>query len=59
MVDDDGDLIFDELYMDSDSNLSPSESGKENKDRPVFSVPSVIPPKWDTTYGRSRRDHPT
>lgn len=51
MVDDDGDLIFDKLYMDLDSNLSPSESDKENKDRQVFSVPSVIPAKWDATHG--------
>lgn len=59
MVDGDGDLIFEKLYMDSDSNLSPSESDKENKDRQVFSVPSVIPAKWDATHGRSRRDHLT
>lgn len=40
MVADDGDLIFDALCMDSDSDLSPPESSKEepsgdkeNKDR--------------------------
>lgn len=47
-----GDLIFDALCTDSDSNMIPPESseeephsGEENKDRSASMVPSVIPVK--------------
>lgn len=63
MVDGGGDFVFDALCTNSDSNLSSPTSGeedsfsdKEGKDLPTSTAPSMIPAKWGTTRGRSRRD---
>jgi hypothetical protein len=67
MADGGGDLIFDALCTDSDSNLNPPKSseeeprpgGKENEDHPTVAASSMIPAQWGATHGRSRRGHRT
>jgi hypothetical protein len=61
MVDGGRDLIFDVLYTDSDlsspaSSEEESLNDEEDEDRPTSVAPLVVPTKWVTTRGRSRRD---
>lgn len=61
MVDDGRDLIFDVLCTDSNlsspaSSEEESLNDEEDEDRSTSVAPLVVPTKWVTTRGRSRRD---
>lgn len=62
MADGGGDIIFDALCTDSNSNLSPSRNDneeligdEEDEGLPVAAAPSTIPIVWGATHGTSRR----
>jgi hypothetical protein len=62
-----GDLIFDALCMDSNSDPSspravrkyPPPTDEENEDRLTIATPSTRQAKWGATCGRTRRDRRT
>lgn len=62
MADGGGDIIFDALCMDSNSNLSPSGNDneeltgdEEDEGLPVAVAPSTILIGWGATHGTSQR----
>lgn len=62
MADGGGDIIFDALCTDSNSNLSPSgndneelTSDEEDEGLSVAVAPSTIPTWWGAMHGMSRR----